>query len=55
MHKKPKDAARAKHALDFFRWAYANGDQQARSLDYVPLPDELVKQVEAYWAQNYKF
>ncbi|ODU38466.1 MAG: phosphate ABC transporter substrate-binding protein PstS, partial [Lysobacteraceae bacterium SCN 69-48] len=55
MHKKPKDAARAKQALEFFRWAYANGDQQARSLDYVPLPDPLVKQVEAYWAQNYKF
>jgi len=55
MHKKPKNPARAKEALAFFRWAYANGDAQAQALDYVPLPDDLVKQVEAYWAQNYKF
>ena len=52
MQKKPKDRARAKEALAFFRWAYANGDAQARSLDYVPLPDALVKQVEAYMAAN---
>ena len=52
--KKPKDAARAKHALDFFRWAYASGTEQARSLDYVPLPAELVQQVEAYWAAQLK-
>lgn len=52
MQKKPKDRARAKAALDFFRWAYANGDAQARALDYVPLPDGLVKQVEAYMTAN---
>jgi phosphate transport system substrate-binding protein len=55
MHRKPKDAARAKHALEFFRWAYANGDAQATALDYVPLPDALVKQVEGYWATNLKY
>ena len=55
MHKKPRDAARSKAALEFFRWAYANGDAQAKSLDYVPLPDALVKQVESYWSANYKF
>ncbi len=54
MYKQPKDAARSKAAIDFFRWAYANGDAQAKSLDYVPLPDPLVQQVEAYWAQNLK-
>ena len=55
MYKKPKNAARAKEAREFFRWAYANGDAQAKSLDYVPLPDALVKQVDAYWAQNLKY
>jgi phosphate transport system substrate-binding protein len=54
MQRKPKDAARAKEALAFFRWAYANGDAQAKALDYVPLPDALVKQVEAYWARELK-
>ena len=52
MYKKPKDAARSKAALDFFRWSFENGQPQAASLDYVPLPAELVKRIEAYWAQN---
>ena len=32
----------AKAAIDFFRWAYENGDAQAKALDYVPLPAALV-------------
>lgn len=55
MYKKPKDAARARNAREFFRWAYANGDAQATALHYVPLPDDLVRQVEAYWAREMKF
>ncbi len=55
MHKQPKNAAASKSAKEFFRWVYANGDEQARKLDYVPLPDALVKQIEAYWAANFKF
>ena len=55
MYKQPKNAAGARNAKEFFRWAYANGDTQAKALDYVPLPDALVKQVEAYWAANMKF
>ena len=43
-----------RQALEFFRWAYANGSAQAQSLDYVPLPVELVQQVEAYWAAQLK-
>jgi phosphate transport system substrate-binding protein len=31
---------------------YANGDDQAKALDYVPLPDPLVKQIEAYWSKT---
>ena len=55
MYKQPKNAARSKSAKEFFRWAYANGGAQATSLHYVPLPKELVEQVEAYWAANLKF
>ncbi|WP_189453962.1 phosphate ABC transporter substrate-binding protein PstS [Lysobacter bugurensis] len=55
MHKKPKNAANAKQAKEFFRWVYANGDAQAKSLDYVPLPDPLVKQIETYWNANMKY
>jgi phosphate transport system substrate-binding protein len=49
MYKQPKDAASSKAALAFFKWALENGQKQAEQLDYVPLPDALVKQIEAYW------
>ena len=52
MYKQPKSADGAKAAKEFFRWAYANGGAQAKALDYVPLPEALVKQIEAYWAKN---
>ncbi len=55
MYKQPKDAARSKAAREFFAWAYANGQEQAKALHYVPLPANLVKQIEAYWAANFKF
>jgi phosphate transport system substrate-binding protein len=48
MPKQPKDKARSDAALSFFRYALGQGQQQARKLDYVPLPDALVKQIETY-------
>ena len=50
MHKQPEDADNAKAAKAFFEWVYANGDAQAAALHYVPLPDDLVQLVSAYWA-----
>ena len=32
---------------------HAEGDEQAKALDYVPLPDPLVRQIEAYWTANW--
>ncbi len=52
MYRQPKDAEGARQAKAFFTWVYANGDGQARALDYVPLPDSLVRQVEAYWSER---
>jgi phosphate transport system substrate-binding protein len=54
MYKAPKDAQRSKTAFDFFKWSFANGQKAADSLDYVALPDSLVKQIEAYWASDFK-
>ena len=54
MHKQARDPQRAQHARDFFKWAYQQGQSQASALDYVPLPPELVQQVEAYWAAEFK-
>jgi phosphate transport system substrate-binding protein len=54
MYKVPKDPARQKAVLDFFAWALRNGQADAESLDYVPLPPSLVAQIEAYWKSDVK-
>ncbi|OWT60247.1 phosphate ABC transporter substrate-binding protein PstS [Candidimonas nitroreducens] len=54
MYKQPKNQEKSKVALDFFKWAYEHGQDQARSLDYVPLPASLVGQIEAYWKSEYQ-
>jgi len=51
MYKQPSDTAASAEALKFFKWAYANGDDMARSLTYVPLPDNAVSAIEASWKQ----
>ena len=38
-------------ALKFFDWAYTKGDKMAADLDYVPMPDSVVKLVEDSWTQ----
>ena len=43
------EAASAMAAKEFFAWVYANGDEAAKKLDYVPLPPDVVKAVEASW------
>jgi phosphate transport system substrate-binding protein len=49
MHKQPRDPAVAAEALKFFAWAYAQGDQMAEALDYVPLPNPVVAAVQKMW------
>ena len=47
---------KGKHAKDvtrFFKWAYTYGDSIAENLDYIPLPDSLVKLIFKYW-KSYK-
>jgi phosphate transport system substrate-binding protein len=54
MYKTPKDAAHSKTAIEFFSWSFEHGQKEADSLDYVALPDSLVKQIEAYWKSDFK-
>ena len=42
----------AKQVLTFFEWAFKNGGKAAEELDYVPLPDSLVKLIQADWKAN---
>jgi phosphate transport system substrate-binding protein len=51
VYKNPVDPAATAEVLKFFKWAYANGDQAALGLDYVPLPDNAVQSIQASWKQ----
>jgi phosphate transport system substrate-binding protein len=44
----------AAEALKFFAWAYKNGDKMAEELDYVPMPDGVVDQVQKMWSSDIK-
>ncbi|HZW50573.1 MAG TPA: phosphate ABC transporter substrate-binding protein PstS, partial [Rudaea sp.] len=54
MYKQPKNAANSKVVFDFFKWSLEHGQAQAQELDYVALPEALVKQIEAYWQTQFK-
>jgi phosphate transport system substrate-binding protein len=54
MYATPPDPAATAAALKFFDWAYKSGGKMAAELDYVPLPDGLVKQVRATWKSQIK-
>ena len=51
MHKVQDKPANAANTLKFFDWAFVNGDKMADDLDYVPLPANVVKKVEAAWGK----
>ncbi|HTP76601.1 MAG TPA: phosphate ABC transporter substrate-binding protein PstS [Rhizomicrobium sp.] len=51
MYKQPSDPAASASALKFFKWAYANGGDMAKTLVYVPLPQNAVQSIEASWRQ----
>jgi phosphate transport system substrate-binding protein len=50
MYKTPQDAANSTEALKFFDWAYRKGGKMAEELDYVPMPANVVKDVEQTWS-----
>ena len=50
-YKNPGDKNSSRQALEFFKWAYANGDQMAESLMYIPLPESVTKAIESSWKQ----
>jgi len=47
-------AAKNQPILDFLDWALMNGQNDTKVLDYVPMPDSVVKQIEASWSQTLK-
>ena len=54
MHRVQEKPDNAKQVLRFFDWAFKNGGKMAEELDYVPLPDSLVKLVQTEWKSRIK-
>jgi phosphate transport system substrate-binding protein len=40
--------------MKFFDWSLKNGGKLATELDYVPLPDSVVKLINTQWVQSVK-
>ena len=54
MYAKPDKPQNTAEVLKFFAWAYKNGKAMATELDYVPMPDPVVKIVEDAWRTQIK-
>jgi phosphate transport system substrate-binding protein len=54
LHKDQTDAAKVSAMLKYFKWCFDHGAEMAKQLDYVPLPANVVKMVEATWAKEIK-
>lgn len=54
MHKEPADKAASAEGVKFFKFAFAKGNQMAEELDYIPMPDTVVKLIEKTWSADIK-
>jgi phosphate transport system substrate-binding protein len=54
MHKDPADKANAAEAIKFFKFAFEKGDKMAQDLDYIPMPESVVKLIEKTWSVDIK-
>ena len=49
VHKQPENPKQVAGVLNFFDWAYTQGDDDAMALDYVPFSDTAVALFKAQW------
>jgi phosphate transport system substrate-binding protein len=49
LHAKQENPEAGREVLKFFDWAFKNGGPMADELDYVPMPEAVVKQIQAGW------
>jgi phosphate transport system substrate-binding protein len=52
MYKKPANVTESNEALKFFTYAYDKGDDMAKALDYIPMPDNVVALVKKTWSTD---
>jgi len=49
IHAKQEKPENAREVLKFFDWSFRNGQKMAAELDYVPMPEPVVKEIQAAW------
>jgi phosphate transport system substrate-binding protein len=49
VHARQEKADTGREVLKFFDWSFKNGGKMAADLDYVPMPEAVVKQIQASW------
>ena len=54
MHKESVDKASSQEALKFFKFAFDKGAKSAEELDYIPMPDSVIKLIEKTWSADIK-
>ncbi|MGY8524112.1 phosphate ABC transporter substrate-binding protein PstS [Paracidovorax citrulli] len=54
VHKSQEKPEQGAEVLKFFDWAYKNGGTMASELDYVPMPEAVVKQIQTTWKNSVK-
>jgi phosphate transport system substrate-binding protein len=54
MYKEPVDKAASAEAVKFFKYSFEKGGKMAEDLDYIPMPDAVVKQIEKTWSSDIK-
>jgi phosphate transport system substrate-binding protein len=54
MHKDPTDKAASAEAIKFFKWSFEKGGKAAEELDYIPMPEPVVKLIEKTWSSDIK-
>ena len=51
IHKVQEKPEAGREVFRFFDWAFANGQKMADELDYVPMPEAVVKVIQSEWKQ----
>ena len=54
IYKKAPDAVATGEALKFFAWSYGKGQDMAKELDYVPMPANVVTDIQKMWSAEIK-
>ena len=49
VHAKQEKPENGREVLKFFDWSFKNGQKMAAELDYVPMPDAVIKEIQTAW------